>query len=72
VVLEAAGFHPARADRDHLRVGCTACGYPLRRADEVLEICGLAAAGRRKVRGYSSGCAGGWPWRLRCAGILLR
>jgi ABC-2 type transport system ATP-binding protein len=55
VVLEAAGFHPARAGRDHLRVYCTACGYPLRRADEVLEICGLAAAGRRKVRGYSLG-----------------
>jgi ABC-2 type transport system ATP-binding protein len=55
VVLEAAGFHPARTGRDHLRVYCTACGYPLRRADEVLEICGLAAAGRRKVRGYSLG-----------------
>lgn len=55
VVLEAAGFHPARTGRDHLRVYCTACGYPLRRADEVLEICGLAAAGWRKVRGYSLG-----------------
>ena len=55
VVLEAAGFHPARTGRDHLRVYCTACGYPLRRADQVLEICGLAAAGRRKARGYSLG-----------------
>ncbi len=55
VVLESAGFHPARTGRDHLRVYCTACGYPLGRADEVLEICGLAAAGRRKVRGYSLG-----------------
>ena len=34
VVLEAAGFHPARSGRDHLRVYCTACGYPLRRTDE--------------------------------------
>ena len=55
VVLEAAGFHPARTGRNHLRVYCTACGYPLRRADEVLETCGLAAAGRQKVRGYSLG-----------------
>ena len=55
VVLEAAGFHPGRSGRDHLRVYCTADGYPLRRADEVLEITRLAAAGRRKVRGYSLG-----------------
>jgi ABC-2 type transport system ATP-binding protein len=55
VVLEAAGFHPARTGRNHLRVYCTACGYPLHRADEVLEICGLAAPGRQKVRGYSLG-----------------
>src|SRR5215471_8175884 len=55
VVLEAAGFHPGRSGRDHLRVYCTAGGYPLGRADEVLEITRLAAAGRRKVRGYSLG-----------------
>jgi len=54
-VLEAPGFHPARSGRDHLRVYCTACGYPLRRADQVLEIVGLAGAGHRKVRGYSLG-----------------
>jgi len=67
VVLEAAGFHPARTGRDHLRVYCTACGYPLRRADEVLEICGLAVAGRRKVRGYSLGMR----QRLALAAALL-
>ena len=67
VVLEAAGFHPARTGRDHLRVYCTACGYPLRRADEVLEACGLAAAGRRKVRGYSLGMR----QRLALAAALL-
>jgi ABC-2 type transport system ATP-binding protein len=55
VVLEAAGFHPARTGRNHLRVYCTACGYPPLRADEVLEICGLAVAGWQKVRGYSLG-----------------
>ena len=67
VVLESAGFHPARTGRDHLRVYCTACGYPLGRADEVLEICGLAAAGRRKVRGYSLGMR----QRLALAAALL-
>ncbi len=67
VVLESAGFHPARTGRDHLRVYCTACGYPLRRADEVLEVCGLAAAGRRKVRGYSLGMR----QRLALAAALL-
>jgi ABC-2 type transport system ATP-binding protein len=55
VVLDAAGFHPGRSGRDHLRVYCTAAGYPLRRADEVLGLTGLAEAGRRRVRGYSLG-----------------
>lgn len=55
VVLEAAGFHPGRSGRDHLRVYCTACGYPLSRADEVLELTGLTGAGQRRVRGYSLG-----------------
>jgi ABC-2 type transport system ATP-binding protein len=55
VVLEADGFHPGRSGRDHLRVYCTACGYPLSRADEVLKLTGLTEAGRRRVRGYSLG-----------------
>jgi ABC-2 type transport system ATP-binding protein len=55
VVLDAAGFHPGRSGRDHLRVYCTAGGYPPRRADVVLELTGLAEAGRRRVRGYSLG-----------------
>ncbi|HEV8276280.1 MAG TPA: ATP-binding cassette domain-containing protein [Streptosporangiaceae bacterium] len=54
-VLEATGFHPGRSGLDHLMVYCTACGYPPARAGEVLDLVGLAAAGRRKVRGYSLG-----------------
>src|SRR5262249_62382604 len=66
-VLEAGGFHPGRSGRDHLRVYCTASGYPLARADEGLEITGLAGAGRRKGRGYSLGMR----QRLGPAGCVL-
>lgn len=54
-VLDAAGFHPTRSGRDHLRVYCTVNGYPRRRADEILDVVGLRVAGRRAVRGYSLG-----------------
>jgi ABC-2 type transport system ATP-binding protein len=54
-VLEAAGFHPARSGRNHLRVYCTVNGYPPERVDRVLKLVGLADAGRRPVRGYSLG-----------------
>lgn len=54
-VLETSGFHPARSGRNHLRVLCTVNGYPSRRADEMLALVGLSAAGRRAVRGYSLG-----------------
>jgi ABC-2 type transport system ATP-binding protein len=54
-VLEASGFHPARNGHNHLRVYCTVNGYPSRRADQVLELVGLADARHRPVRGYSLG-----------------
>jgi ABC-2 type transport system ATP-binding protein len=54
-VLEGSGAHPARTGRDHLRLICRAGGVPPERADEVLALVGLAAAGRRRVRGYSLG-----------------
>jgi ABC-2 type transport system ATP-binding protein len=66
-VLEASSFHPARSGRNHLRVYCTVNGYPARRADEVLELVGLAGAGNRPVRGYSLGMR----QRLALAGALL-
>ena len=53
-VLETA-FHPARSGRNHLRVYCRAAGFPLRRADEVLDQVGLGPAGGRKAGGYSLG-----------------
>jgi ABC-2 type transport system ATP-binding protein len=54
-VLEATAFHPARSGRSHLRIYCTVNGYSRSRADEVLDLVGLADAGGRAVRGYSLG-----------------
>ena len=65
--LEAASFHPARTARNHLRVMTAAAGLPDRRADEVLDLVGLGADGKRKVRGYSLGMR----QRLGLAGTLL-
>jgi ABC-2 type transport system ATP-binding protein len=66
-VLEASGFHPGRSARDHLRVLTTAAGLDPRRVDEVLEQTGLAAAGRRRVGGFSLGMR----QRLGLAAALL-
>jgi ABC-2 type transport system ATP-binding protein len=54
-VLEASNAHKGRTGHNHLRVVCAANGYPMRRADEVLDLVGLGPAARRKVRGYSLG-----------------
>lgn len=53
--LEANSFHPGRSGRDHLRVVALAAGIPVQRVDEVLDLVGLSADGRRRVKGYSLG-----------------
>jgi len=53
--LEASGFHKRRTGRAHLQVLCAAAGLPARRADEVLDVVGMAPAARRRVGGYSLG-----------------
>ncbi len=53
--LEAASFHPGRTARDHLRVYAPQAGVPDKRADEVLEIVGLAPFAKRRVGGFSLG-----------------
>jgi ABC-2 type transport system ATP-binding protein len=66
-VLEASSFHRGRTGRNHLLVLCDAAGLPASRADEVLDVVGLTAAARRKVRGYSLGM----KQRLGIAAALL-
>ncbi|HEY4453940.1 MAG TPA: ATP-binding cassette domain-containing protein [Pseudonocardiaceae bacterium] len=54
-VLEAQGFHPRRSARNHLRVYAAAIGVPDTRADAVLNLVGLGAAGNRMPGGFSLG-----------------
>jgi ABC-2 type transport system ATP-binding protein len=54
-VLEATSFHPARRARTHLRMAARAGGHDDKRADEVLELVGLAGDAKRKVGGFSMG-----------------
>ncbi|GAB3815405.1 ABC transporter ATP-binding protein [Micromonospora zhanjiangensis] len=54
-ILEASSAHKGRTGINHLRVICAAAGLPRRRADEALELVGLAPAAKRKFKGYSLG-----------------
>jgi ABC-2 type transport system ATP-binding protein len=66
-VLEAQGFHPGRTARDHLLVYGAAIGMPDQRADEILNLVGLAAAANRAAGGFSLGM----KQRLALATALL-
>ena len=54
-VLEASAAHRGRTGRNHLRAVCMTAGLPDGRADELLDLVGLAPAGSRKFKGYSLG-----------------
>src|SRR5215470_8532384 len=47
-ILEASGAHRGRSGRNHLRMLCDAAGFPVSRADDVLELVGLTPAAGRK------------------------
>jgi ABC-2 type transport system ATP-binding protein len=54
-VLEASSCHPGRTARNHLRVQALAAGVDPSRADDVLEIVGLAGAADQRAGTYSLG-----------------
>ena len=66
-VLESNDFHPGRTGRDHLRVLAAATSIDDCRVDRLLDLVGLASAGRRAVKTYSLGMR----QRLGLAGALL-
>jgi ABC-2 type transport system ATP-binding protein len=56
-LLEASATNPGRRARDHLLWLAQSNHLPRRRVDEVLDIVGLAGAGRRRTKGFSLGMA---------------
>ena len=66
-LLDAGYVHPGRSARNHLRWLAASNGIGRRRADEVLELVGLASAAGTRVRGYSLGMR----QRLGLAAALL-
>ncbi|MFG2633764.1 ATP-binding cassette domain-containing protein [Streptomyces sp. NPDC048362] len=55
VLLGDVPGHPARSVRGHLRMLCAASGVPARRADEVLEVVGLASFREERLGTLSCG-----------------
>ncbi|MFC7375174.1 ABC transporter ATP-binding protein [Brachybacterium sp. GCM10030268] len=55
VMLDARALHSGRTGLETLRLAARTIGMPPARADEVLEMVGLADAGAKRVGGYSYG-----------------
>ncbi|MER5554916.1 ATP-binding cassette domain-containing protein [Streptomyces sp. NPDC002793] len=67
VLLGDVPGHPARTARGQLRMLCAAAGVPASRADELLEVVGLAALGDQRIGTLSAGM----DRRLGLASALL-
>ncbi|MFC8229353.1 ATP-binding cassette domain-containing protein [Streptomyces sp. NPDC057287] len=67
VLLGDVPGHPARTARGQLRMLCAAAGVPASRADELLEVVGLAALGDQRIGTLSAGM----DRRLGLASVLL-
>jgi ABC-2 type transport system ATP-binding protein len=66
-LLEAKAFHPGRSAHAHLHALAASNGIDRRRVDEVLDLVGLAGAGRKRAGTFSLGMA----QRLGIASALL-
>jgi ABC-2 type transport system ATP-binding protein len=66
-LLEGKAFHPGRSARNHLAMLAASNAIPLTRADEVLEMVGLASAAERRAGTFSLGMG----QRLGVAAALL-
>jgi ABC-2 type transport system ATP-binding protein len=67
VSMDGMGGVPGATVRGELRIWCTVLGLPAGRADEVMEITGIADAATRPVKG----CSTGMRQRLSLAAALL-
>lgn len=54
-LLDAKAMHPARSGLAHLRSLALTHGIPKSRVDEVIEMTGLSAVAKKKVKGFSLG-----------------
>ena len=66
-LLDAGATHPGRRARSHLLWLARSNRLPARRVDDVLELVGLASAGRKRTGGFSLGMA----QRLGIAAAML-
>ena len=66
-LLDAKDVHPGRTARTHLTALALSNGIPPRRVGEVLELTGLTAVARKRIRGFSLGMS----QRLGIAATML-
>lgn len=55
VLLDAKAMHPGRSGYQHLRSLALTHGIPSSRVDEVIDMTGLSAVAKKKVKGFSLG-----------------